>query len=147
MTSVSQSQPPLAIEQPVQEQPPAAPHEQLEGLVARPGTEADLRHTIEQAFSYRGDMTVITTDGRKIEGYIFDRLAESPSLQHCFLRLLPPNGQDRIRLAYSDIAELHFTGRDAAVVIEKRWSLLNTHLFTLLYGCGRNFKRHHGTVA
>ncbi|NNM86299.1 MAG: hypothetical protein HKL96_11165 [Phycisphaerales bacterium] len=114
MTSVSQSQPPLAAEQPVQEQSPAATQEQLEGLVAKPGTETDLRHAIEQAFSYRGDITVLTTDGRKIEGYIFDRLAESPSLQQCYLRLMQPNGQDRVRLAYSDIAELHFTGRDAA---------------------------------
>ncbi|MGC8553275.1 MAG: hypothetical protein ACP5O7_10475 [Phycisphaerae bacterium] len=114
MTSVSESQPPAAAEPPVEQPAPAAPQEQLEGVVAKPGTEADLRHAIEQAFGYRGDMTVITTDGRKIEGYIFDRFAESASLEQCYLRLMPPNGQDRIRLAYSDIAELHFTGRDAA---------------------------------
>ena len=36
-------------------------------------TEDDLRHALEEAFDYRGDVTITRKDGTRVEGYIFDR--------------------------------------------------------------------------
>ena len=35
--------------------------------------EEDLRKALEQAFDYRGDVSITRKDGSRIEGYIFDR--------------------------------------------------------------------------
>ncbi len=68
-----------------------------------------LAEAIEKAFDYRGDVTLTTRDGRSVEGYVFDRRAGE------FLRLLPKDGGgSKVTIAYSDIADLQFTGRDTA---------------------------------
>ena len=70
---------------------------------------AELLEAIEKAFDYRGDVTVVTKDGRRIEGYVFDRRPGE------FVRLLPKDGGgSKVTVPYSDIADLQFTGRDTA---------------------------------
>ena len=64
---------------------------------------------IEKAFDYRGDVTITTTDGRVLEGYVFDRRPGES------LRLLPKDGGgSKVTIAYSDVADLQFSGRDTA---------------------------------
>ena len=68
----------------------------------------DLSTVIEQAFDYRGDVTVTTRDGRAIEGYVFDRSAGE-------LRMLPKDGGGaKLKIAISEIAGIAITGRDTA---------------------------------
>jgi len=70
---------------------------------------AELLEAIERAFDYRGDVTITTKDGRSIEGYVFDRRPGES------VRLLPKDGSgQKVTVAYSDIADLAFTGRDTA---------------------------------
>ena len=52
---------------------PGTIHEKLEGSVPSLANEEDLRQALEQAFDYRGDVSITRKDGTKIEGYIFDR--------------------------------------------------------------------------
>ena len=52
---------------------PGTAHEKLEGSVPSLANEEDLRKALEQAFDYRGDVSITRKDGAKIEGYIFDR--------------------------------------------------------------------------
>ena len=60
---------------------PGTAHENLEGSVPSLANEEDLRKALEQAFDYRGDVSITRKDGTKIEGYIFDRVAvEAASL-------------------------------------------------------------------
>jgi hypothetical protein len=92
---------------------PGRRREGIEGWVPELATESELREALEKAFDYRGDVTLTQKDGIKIEGYIFDRVS-GPSLSSSFIRVLPKNGVGRLKIAYSEIAALAFTGRDTA---------------------------------
>ena len=89
-------------------------HENLQGWVPSLATEEEIRIAFEKAFDYRGDLTITLRDGHKIEGYIFDRRADSPRLSECVVRIMPKDRPGRVSIAYSDIAALAFTGRDSA---------------------------------
>lgn len=71
-----------------------------------------LAAAVEEAFGYRGDVTVTTTDGRTVEGYLFDRRAPVDG-QEGSMRFLLADGS-RVRVGYSEVASLAFTGRDTA---------------------------------
>lgn len=92
---------------------PGTVHEGIEGWVPELASEDDVRVALEKAFDYRGDVTVTTKDGGKIEGYIFDRVA-GPSLSTSFVRILPKDSSSRAKVCYADIAALVFSGRDTA---------------------------------
>jgi hypothetical protein len=92
---------------------PGTIHEAVQGWVPDLATEDDLRIALEKAFDYRGDVTLTTKDGKKIEGYIFDRVS-GPTLASSFVRVLPKDSNQRQKIAYADIAALAFTGRDPA---------------------------------
>lgn len=82
-----------------------------EGAVPELATPEQRRAAFDQAFDYRGDVTLTTTDGRVIEGYVFDRRSEGD--QPC-VRLLPRDATEKLSVPYADIARLQFTGRDTA---------------------------------
>jgi hypothetical protein len=92
---------------------PGTLHEAVQGWVPELATEDELRIALEKAFDYRGDVTLTTKDGKKIEGYIFDRIS-GPTLANSFVRVLPNDSNQRQKIAYADIAALAFTGRDPA---------------------------------
>jgi hypothetical protein len=96
---------------------PGTAHENLEGSVPSLANEEDLRKALEQAFDYRGDVSITRKDGTRIEGYIFDRGVDrnkGTRLADSFVRLLPKDGSPRIKISYEEIAALAFTGRDMA---------------------------------
>lgn len=92
---------------------PGRQREAVEGWIPELATEAELREALEKAFDYRGDVTLTKKDGSRLEGYIFDRVTGS-TLQSSFIRILPKDGGSRLKIAYSDIAALAFSGRDPA---------------------------------
>jgi hypothetical protein len=89
-------------------------HENLEGWVPQLASDEEIRSALEKAFDYRGDVTITRKDGTVIEGYIFDRRAAARSLAECMVRLFPRDRDEKVAVAYSDIARLVFTGRDTA---------------------------------
>jgi hypothetical protein len=90
-----------------------AKHEVLEGSVPQLAGEEDLRKALEEAFSYRGNVTITKKDGDKVEGYIFDRRTGA-TLAQSAVRLIPSDSTQKISIPYSEIAALAFTGRDMA---------------------------------
>jgi len=92
---------------------PGTEHETLQGWIPPLASEPELREALEKAFDYRGDVTVTLKDGTKVEGYIFDRVAGT-SLATSFARILPKDSNQRVKITYSDIAALAFSGRDTA---------------------------------
>jgi len=92
---------------------PGTIHESVQGWVPKLATEEELRIALEKAFDYRGDVTLTLKDNSKIEGYLFDRTTGS-SLTDSFVRVLPKDSNQKLRIAYADIAALAFTGRDTA---------------------------------
>lgn len=83
----------------------------LEGSIPAMATPEERRAAMDQAFDYRGDVTIQTTDGRTIEGYVFDRRSDGPSP---VVRILPKDGSPRLTVPYDQIARLVFSGRDTA---------------------------------
>lgn len=71
-----------------------------------------LRRALDDAFEFRGDVTIRHREGREIEGFLFDH-RPGPTLETSSIRLDTPAGE-RVTLAYPDITEIRFTGRDAA---------------------------------
>ena len=87
--------------------------ENLEGWIPALAGEAEVREALEKAFDYRGDVTITRKDGSKVEGYIFDRRT-GKTLADSAVRLFPKDADQKISIAYSDIAALAFSGRDTA---------------------------------
>jgi hypothetical protein len=92
---------------------PGTARQAVEGWVPELATEEELRAALEQAFDYRGDVTITRKDGTQIEGYIFDRIAERV-LSSSFVRVLLKDSHQRVKISYAEIAALAFSGRDPA---------------------------------
>ena len=92
---------------------PGTLHETVEGWVPELATEEELRIALEKAFDYRGDVTLRLKDNSEIEGYVFDRVAGN-SLANSFVRVMPKQADQKLKIAYADIAALIFTGKDTA---------------------------------
>lgn len=89
-------------------------HENLEGYVPSLATAAEIHEAFDKAFDYRGDLTITLKTGDNIEGYVFDRRAESADLSQCVVRMFPKDSAEKLSIRYSDIAGLTFTGKDSA---------------------------------
>src|ERR1035441_988528 len=96
------------------EKPPAS-LVQIAALAPRPTLKGadiaaadQLAAGLEQAFDYRGDVTITLQTGESVEGYIFDR-----DLAAATMRILTKAGR-KIAIAYADVARLSFAGRDMA---------------------------------
>jgi hypothetical protein len=87
--------------------------ETLQGWVPALASEGELRAALEQAFDYRGDVTITLKSGENVVGYVFDRRT-GKSLADSYVRVLPQESQLRRDIVYADIAALAFTGRDTA---------------------------------
>ncbi len=89
-------------------------HENLQGWIPALASEDEIRAALEKAFDYRGDLTINLKDGQAIEGYVFDRRAESTRLSECIVRVIPKDAPGKVSITYSDIAGLAFSGKDTA---------------------------------
>src|ERR1035437_9026783 len=87
--------------------------EQLEGWVPELASDAEVREARAKAFDYRGDIAITRKDGSKVQGYLYGRRM-GKTLADSVVRMMPSNGGGRVNIAYSDIAALAFSGRDAA---------------------------------
>jgi hypothetical protein len=96
------------------ENAPGTVHENLEGWVPTLAGEEQIRTAFEKAFDYRGDLTITLKDGRKIDGYIFDRRNDGKTLEECVVRVMPKGSSEKVKISYSEIAALAFTGKDTA---------------------------------
>jgi hypothetical protein len=93
---------------------PGFVHENLEGWVPSLATDDEIRTAFEKAFDFRGDITLTCKDGSKIEGYLFDRNSKGPSLKDCYVRIIPKNSDERVKIPYAEVARIEFTGKDTA---------------------------------
>lgn len=93
--------------------PAAADSPSLQGLVASRDDEKALLDALEKAFDYRGDCTITRTDNSTITGYIFDRCVGT-TLADSNLRLMTPDSDDHVTIAFDTIDRLEFSGKDTA---------------------------------
>lgn len=83
----------------------------LEGWVPEIGGYLSLAEVVEFAFDYRGNTTVVKTDGSEVVGYIFNRNATAP---RPFIQMFDENGAGPITISYAELATIKFTGKDTA---------------------------------
>jgi len=97
---------------------PGAVHEDLEGFIPSLASDDEIQQALEKAFDYRGDVTITTKSGKKIEAFSFNRLTGA-TLAESYVQYFEPNVNGKQKLSYSDIARLEFTGKDRAA--GKHW--------------------------
>lgn len=83
----------------------------LEGWVPQIGDYLTLAEVVEFAFDYRGNTTVVKTDGTELVGYVFNRNALAPQP---FIQMFDEKGSGPITIPYAEISTIKFTGKDTA---------------------------------
>jgi hypothetical protein len=97
---------------------PGFEHEQLEGKVPELASDEDVRQALEQAFDYRGDVSLTLKNGERIDAFIFNRQTGA-TLADSYVQYFTPTAPDKRKVSYAEIARLEFSGRDTAA--GKRW--------------------------
>ncbi len=87
------------------------PGRTLEGWVPEVGPDLPLERVIDLAFDYRGNTTVVKTDGTELYGYIFNRNAD---VAEPFIQVFDAGGEGPFTIPYREIRTIRFTGRDTA---------------------------------
>lgn len=85
----------------------------LEGYEPSIKTREELHDAIEKAFDYRGDVTLALECGSIVEGYVFDRKV-CASMAESHLKLYPKGSEEQMRVTYSSIVAIRFSGKDTA---------------------------------
>ena len=83
----------------------------LEGWTGIPGKELTVGSLIELAFNYRGNVTIVKTDGSSTVGYLFNR---EPDTATPNIQMFDEAGNGPILLPYSTIGKIIFSGKDTA---------------------------------
>ncbi|MFO0783102.1 MAG: hypothetical protein U0636_05415 [Phycisphaerales bacterium] len=92
---------------------PAAPPTQGLELDLASLSSAARQRVFEEAFDYRGDVTLHLTDGTALEGYVFDRRT-LPGTSQTELRIMPAQGGGKRTISAETIQRIAFTGKDTA---------------------------------
>lgn len=81
------------------------------------GTLTDLEKQVEAGFDYRGHVTITFKDGKKVEGFLYNREFKNPKLpvDH-FIEVILKSGGEAQRYAISDLQSVELTGEDCAAL-------------------------------
>ena len=68
---------------------------------------------IDEAFDYRGHVTVAFNDGSTIVGYLFNREL-APMKGTAYIEIIPKDRDERRRFPAADVKSVEITGKDFA---------------------------------
>ncbi len=77
-------------------------------------SDARLAELVDRAFDYRGYVTVRRTDGSELVGFVYDRGASH-------IELFDESATKRFRVDLREVADIAFTGEDAARKSQEIW--------------------------
>lgn len=77
-------------------------------------TDERLSGLIDRAFDYRGYVTIRRRDGSSVVGYVYNR-------GDSHLDLLDHAAEQRVQVQLADVADIDFTGEDAALKSQEIW--------------------------
>jgi hypothetical protein len=89
--------------------PPAA--KSPESLTFRPCSQAELSQVIDEAFHYRGDITLHLNSGERVEGYLSNRNSD---VTPAYVMIMLQGQSVPRRIQYAEIRAVSFTGEDTA---------------------------------
>lgn len=81
-----------------------------EGWAPVIGTDATLEDVVDQAFDYRGDVTIERRGGTPLVGYLYNRERRVPEP---FVAVYDSTGASHT-IRYAEISRILFTGKDPA---------------------------------
>ncbi len=84
----------------------------FQGSILRPVSKSELAAAVDQAFDYRGDVTIELKSGESIVGYVYSRTTNDSG---AFLELFPTDQPGQITIQISEIAAIIFSGKDTAL--------------------------------
>jgi adenosylhomocysteine nucleosidase len=73
-----------------------------------------VRSLVERAFDYRGYVTIVRNDGSQLVGYLYDR-------SDAHVDLFDERAEQRTRVPAEQIADVRFSGEDAAAKSQEIW--------------------------
>lgn len=77
--------------------------------------EQNLKQQIEDAFHYRGHVTVTLNNGTAVEGFLYNRQYEDPRHpEGSYVELVVKNKDENRRFPIADIRHIALTGEDPA---------------------------------
>lgn len=86
----------------------------LEGYEPKLETPEQRSDAMEKAVDFRGDLTIMTTSGENILGYVFNRVEKGAQGADSYIELYP-RGSEEVRIVpYKDIAAMKFSQVDPA---------------------------------
>ena len=68
---------------------------------------------IDEAFDFRGHVTVSFTDGKTLEGYLFNREL-TPMNGEAYIEMIPKDTDQRLRFPAASVKSVAITGKDFA---------------------------------
>jgi hypothetical protein len=83
----------------------------LEGWAPEISDAATLAAVVDDAFDYRGDVTLDLDDGRQMAGYLFNRNRE---VAEPFVQMFEVGHDTPATIPYARIRAIRFTGKDTA---------------------------------
>lgn len=82
-----------------------------QGMTFHCQSDQERIEAIDQAFDYRGDVTLTLFNGNALEGYMFNRIAQPP---HPHVQIFLKGEEKQTIVPYSDIQSIAFSGKDTA---------------------------------
>ncbi|NNN05521.1 MAG: hypothetical protein HKL90_06440 [Elusimicrobia bacterium] len=73
----------------------------------------DVAAQIDAAFDYRGHVTVTLNDGRKVEGYLFNREL-APLKGEAYVEVMIKDSEERLRFPAETVSAVATSGKDFA---------------------------------
>lgn len=73
----------------------------------------DVARQIDEAFDFRGHVTVSFADGKSLEGYLFNREL-SPARGEAYIEVIPKDSDERLRFPAASVKSVALTGKDFA---------------------------------
>lgn len=86
----------------------------LEGRSVAFESVDEIRRTVEEAFDYRGDITIEREGAGPIVGYIFDRHFAGDDVGSWTVRMLTDGSKEKLSVPVASIRRLTFSGKDTA---------------------------------
>lgn len=75
----------------------------------------NLEQKIEEAFHYRGNVTLTLKSGEIVEGFLFNREFKNPRLEKdCFVEIFPVGREPQRMIDLSEVVTCDITGEDCA---------------------------------
>lgn len=83
----------------------------LEGWTPELDGSMTLERVIDLAFDYRGNTTIVCTDGSEMVAYVFNR---NKDVAEPFIQVFDDKGDGPFTIPYARIQSIKFTGKDTA---------------------------------